>query len=252
MTISHIPQAVPPAHADLRTRRQHPRCSPFMGTERVNRTDVEAPCPSIWRASTYVRHGILRTALREDRTGRCGATHAPPQNRPGKVIRLRYTFDRPFRMATADDALPAAAPCMRLRLPPRTPQPLHPLYPRGLVAARAAAARMNKRIVFGVDAFWDVELKHNYSSLDLAPACGDMSSKRGREEGELSLGHRARHGRRVSHRSRDRELIRRHGRRYRAWSALKAAAGLALRCFGRGGWFRGFPAHWLQVLVSNM
>ena len=91
--------------------------------------------------------------------------------------------------------------------------------------------RVRKRMVIGVDAIWEVEHELNDPSLDPAPACGDTSSKRDREEGEPSVGHRARHGRRVTHRSRDRELIRRHGRRYRACSARKAAVGLALRYF---------------------
>ena len=53
---------------------------------------------------------------------------------------MRDTFDRLFCIGMANDALPAAAPCLRLRLPPRPPQPLYPLYPRSLVAEGAAAA----------------------------------------------------------------------------------------------------------------
>ncbi len=58
-----------------------------------------------------------------------------------KVARLKDAFKRPFRTGTAGDALPAAAaPCLRLRLPLRPSQPLHPLCPRGLAAAGAAVA----------------------------------------------------------------------------------------------------------------
>ena len=39
-----------------------------------------------WRASTYIRHGVSRTALREDRTGRYGAAHAPPRFGLEKIL----------------------------------------------------------------------------------------------------------------------------------------------------------------------
>src|SRR6266702_3772928 len=57
--------------------------------------------------------------------------------------RLKGAFERPFRTGTAGDALPAAAAPrlrLRLRLPLRPSQPVHPLLPRGLAAAGAAAA----------------------------------------------------------------------------------------------------------------
>ena len=51
---------------------------------------------------------------------------------------------------------------------------------------------MSKRIVVGVDAVWDFELELNDPSLDSAPMCGDTSSEHDREEGEASMGYRAR------------------------------------------------------------
>ena len=135
---------------------------------------------------------------------------------------------------------------------PSATAPTSILAVRARPSSRWGGAGVGKRRVVGVDAVWNVELELNDPSLDLVPACGDMSSKCGREEGEPFVGHRVRHGRRVAHRSRDRVLIRRHGRRHRTCSACKAAAGLALRYFRRGRWFGGFTAHWLQVLVSNM
>ncbi len=152
--VPHSLQTVraPPAHADLRAHGQDPGallCTALTNTPRVNRTDVETLRPSFG-----VRPPVhLLPSLSSDRRCRgqrfakiAQADAVQLARLPGfdlkKVARLRDAFERPFRTGKAGDALPAAAaaPCLRLRLPLRPPQPLHPLCPRGLAAAWAAPA----------------------------------------------------------------------------------------------------------------
>ena len=90
-----------------------------------------------------------------------------------------------------------------------------------------ATSWTNKRTVVGMDAVWDIEqyeVELNDPSLDRAPACGDTSSRCGREEGEPFVRHQALQGRRVARRTRDRELIQRQGRGHRACAMPRCAA----------------------------
>ncbi|KAH9169756.1 hypothetical protein EDB89DRAFT_2072608 [Lactarius sanguifluus] len=71
---------------------------------------------------------------------------------------LKDAFGLPFHTGTAGDALPVsapAAPCLRLHLPLRPPQPLHP---RSLTAT---GTDMNRSMGVSVDALWGFELEPN-------------------------------------------------------------------------------------------
>ena len=85
---------------------------------------------------------------------------------------------------------------------------------------------MSKRLVVGVDTVWDVELKLNDPTLDPAPTCGDTSSKRGREEGEPSVEHRAHRYVALLADVEVENLIRRHRRQHRACTMRKLVVGL--------------------------
>ena len=105
----------------------------------MNRTDVETPS-----RSTGVRPPTFDMAYRGQRSAKIGQADMVPLTRLPDSAWKRYRAEGRDRsallMGTADDALPLAVPCLRPRLPPRPRKPLHPLYPRGLVAAGAAAA----------------------------------------------------------------------------------------------------------------